>query len=175
MKTLVIHPKDSSTDMLELVYINHPEYTVCRDNDIRREDLKKLISGHDRIIMLGHGTPYGLINSARNAYLIDDSFADLLKTKETLSVWCFSEDYFRRHKMEGFHTGMIISEVQEEYLMLGKKVLNEKEMLENITNFSRYVGECIDRNPEEMKEYILGRYKGEDEVTRFNRERILVI
>ena len=48
-------------------------------------------------------------------------------------------------------------------------------MLENITYFCKLLGDCIDYTPEKMKEYMLENYTGEDEVTKFNRERILVI
>ena len=174
-KTLVIHPNDKTTDMLELVYKNHKEYTICKDNGISKKELIELINSHERIIMLGHGTPYGLINSARNGYLIDDSFADLLKTKDTYSVWCYSYDYFKRHNISGFHTGMIISEVIEEYFMLGEEILNEKDMLSNITKFSKHLGECIEMNPEQMKEYMLVHYVGSDKVTSFNRGNIKLI
>jgi len=175
MKTLVIHPNDQTTIMLEHVYKNHPEYTICRDNGISKSDLRDLIKNHDRIIMLGHGTPDGLINSARNGYVVDSSFVDILKDKETYSVWCYSDKFFRKHNMSGFHTGMIISEVMEEHLMLGHAPLNESEIFDNMILFAKLLGDCIEETPIKMQEYMLANYASNDEVTRFNRERIFVL
>ena len=175
MRTLIIHPKDKTTDMLEHVYENHPEYTVCRDGGINRKELMELIETHDRIIMMGHGLPQGLIASTRDRFLVDDSFAPLLKTKDTVSIWCFSDEYFRRHGITGFHTGMIISEVNEEYLMLGRLVLNEQAMLDNFKNLSVCFGECIDHNPTEIRDYMLEHYTGTDAVTMFNRSNFKVL
>ena len=175
MKTLVIHPDDRTTQMLEYVYKGHPEYTICRDHSISSNELKKLIVKHDRIIMLGHGLPAGLINQRRNGFLIDDSFASLLKTKDTLSMWCYSDAYFRKHNIPGFHTGMIISETTEELLMLGYKPLNEEEMLKNFKKISKCLGECIELEPKEIRSYMLEHYNDSDPVSAFNRKNFIII
>ena len=175
MKTLVIHPDDKTTKMLEYVYKDHPEFTICRDNGISSYELKELIKKHDRIIMLGHGLPMGLINQRRNGFLIDDGFAPLLRTKDTLSMWCYSDVYFRRHNIPGFHTGMIISETAEESLMLGYKPLNEKEMLENFKKISKCLGECIELESKEIRSYMLEHYNDNDPVSAFNRNNFIVL
>lgn len=174
-KTLVIHPEDKTTDMLKHVYKKHPEYTVCRDNGISKKQLKKLISEHDRVIMLGHGFPAGLMGSDRKSFLIDDSFADLLRTKDTVSVWCYSDMYFERNRIPGFHTGMIISEVDEELYIFGDDILKKNEMLENFKKLSICFGECIELEPDQIKEYMLKHYTGSDPITEFNRTNMKVI
>ncbi len=174
MKTLIIHPEDKTTDMLKHAYENHPEYTVCRDNGITKAD-RRLHRNHDHIIMLGHGLPGGLICSNRCSFLIDDSFAQLFKSKDTVSVWCYSDQYFRRHQILGFHTGMIISEPAEEFYILGKLKLDEQQMLENFRRLSVCLSECLEMKPEEMKQYLLEHYRGDDEVTRFNRSSFIVL
>ena len=174
-KTLVIHPEDKTTDMLKHVYKNHPEYTVCRDNGINKKQLKELIGKHDRIIMLGHGLPMGLIGSSRKSFLVDDSFAELLRTKETVSVWCYSDMYFERNRIAGFHTGMIISEVDEELYIFGKEILNRQEMLENFKQLSVCFGECIEFEPEQIREYMLKHYNSYNPITEFNRRNMKVI
>lgn len=161
--------------MLSIIYRNKPNWTVCKDNGISKNALIKLIQNHERIIMLGHGTPFGLINSARNGYLIDDSYADLLRTKECVSIWCYSDQYFRRNNIKGFHTGMIISEVAEEAYVLGYIPLQVNEIYSNMIKFSKCVEECIDLSPNEMKQHILNTYVGDDPVTTFNRKNIIVL
>ena len=61
MKTLVIHPKDPTTEFLTPIYANLNDKTVVTDG-ITKSELRVLIEIHDRIIMLGHGFQYGLIN-----------------------------------------------------------------------------------------------------------------
>mgnify|MGYP003491792605 FL=1 len=77
-KVLVIHPEDSSTDMLQAVYFDKG-YDVIRDPSISNEELVEQIRSHDKIIMLGHGTPDGLVALDRKSdeirYSITDSHA----------------------------------------------------------------------------------------------------
>lgn len=175
MKTLVIHPDDRSTDFLKLIYVNKNDWTIMNRTDITRKELIELIKNHDRIIMMGHGCPTGLFNPKRYSLLIDDSFAPLLKTKETISIWCHSDQYFRRNNIKGFHTGMIISEVSEALYVLGHAPLNKEQTLENMETFARIINQCIDETPEKMQEFILANYIFDDEVTQFNRKNILVL
>ena len=61
MKTLIIHPKDKSTNFLKSIYKDIPYKTIitggCHYTDVVNE-----MKTHDRIIMCGHGTPYGLLS-----------------------------------------------------------------------------------------------------------------
>jgi hypothetical protein len=173
-KTLVIHPRDMTTDMLKIIY-RGKGFTVVNDGSIDREELRDLIRSHERIIMLGHGTPSGLLNPQLGGYLIDSYYVDLLKERETISVWCHSDQFFRKHGMKGFHTGMIISEVYEALAVLGKSPLTEEETLDNMILFSEVISECIDLPPEQMRDYVLQHYVGVDEVTLYNRKNILVL
>lgn len=172
-RTLVIHLKDKSTDFLKLVY-KDKDYDVI--NDFKsKEELRKAIKSHDKIIMMGHGIPYGLIDPIHHGIAIDRTFVNLLEKRETISIWCWSDQFFRRYNMKGFHTGMIISECGEQKMMLGKVYLNKEQQLANMEKFATIVGECIDKTPEEMKEHILANYNDNDEVTKFNRNSILVL
>lgn len=186
MKTLVIHPSDRSTDFLKIIYerhLNDKDWTILTESDtLTYKGLEKLINENDRIIMMGHGLKFGLINPnhafKKLAYglVIDDGFAKLLKTKDTVSIWCWSDQYFRKHNIKGFHTGMIISEVHEAAYAIGKTPLDKKQTLENMEMFARTVRDCIDNtNPYEMQKYVLEHYVGEDEVTKFNRNNIIVL
>ena len=175
-KTLVIHPDDRSTDFLKIIYERHlNEWTICNSTSITKEELYKLVKKHDKIIMLGHGCPSGLFNPKTYKLLIDDSFAPLLKTKETISIWCHSDKYFRKHNIKGFHTGMIISEVGEAHYVLGETPLNKEETLNNMIAFSTIIRECIDNKPKEMQDFILKNYIFKDKVTAFNRKNIIVL
>ena len=111
MKTLVIHPKDESTKILSTIYENHKDdWTIINNCDIPKSILIDRIKEHDRIIMMGHGTPGGLLNPV-GGYIIDSSFVYLLREKkEFVHIWCNADSFVNKYDLKGFTTGMIISE-----------------------------------------------------------------
>jgi len=171
--TLVIHPADPTTDFLKYIYVGK-EYDVITKCDDDNE-IRKQIAAHDRIIMLGHGTGDGLIKSPYEAkFIINDSHADLLREKETISIWCYSDKFFRRNNLHGFHTGMIISETLEAQYVLGRIPLTSTELAKNMDLFSVVCRDAIEMNPEQAVEYVLKNYVGTDDITSFNRRSIVV-
>lgn len=116
MKTLVIHPFDSTTEFLKEIYKDQPEWTILNSPYIRKKELVEAIKSHDRIIMLGHGTEFGLLakitqNSFR--FIIDSTFVYLLREKDLVGIWCNANVFFDKYKLKGFYTGMIVSEYEE--------------------------------------------------------------
>ena len=59
MRTLVIHPKDSSTTFLDIIYKDIPQKTIITGG-VTKSELFELINRHERIMMMGHGSPGGL-------------------------------------------------------------------------------------------------------------------
>ncbi len=109
MKTLVIHPKDITTDFLSDIY-SDKDWTVININ-VSKSFLKKQIKEHDRIVMLGHGTGDGLIGFKR--LIIDSNYVYLLRDKITVCIWCNADNFVKKYNLKGFYTGMIISEMDE--------------------------------------------------------------
>lgn len=109
MTTLVIHPKDETTDFLESIYAGLG-FTVIRDNT-SWSNLKRQIKGHDRIIMMGHGNEYGLLGFKR--LVIDSRLVYLLREKLCVCIWCNAHGFAPHYRLKGIYTGMIISETQE--------------------------------------------------------------
>lgn len=181
-KTLVIHVQDKSTDFLKVIY-EGKGYDVLNEFGLNysakdANALIKKMEQYDRIIMLGHGTSQGLLNVDNGhyvGYIIDREFRDILAKKETISIWCNSDRFFGPLGIKGFHTGMIISEVREASYVLGKTPLNEQETLDNMYAFATIVRLCIDEEPQVMKKFILEHYNFDDDVTRYNRDNIIVI
>ena len=117
MKTLIIHPEDSSTNFLKPIYETVPVKTVVTGG-MSKETLKELIRCHDRIVMLGHGSPWGLLSVGRfpgaGQHIVDYSMAGLLKTKKNnVFIWCYAQEFVEDNDLEGFYSGMFISEVLE--------------------------------------------------------------
>ena len=117
MKTLIIHPKDRSTWFLDITYKKLPDVTLVT-GDLTKSQVLNLISTHDRVMMMGHGSPGGLfcVGQFRHTqgFIIDDSAAELLKgKKDSVFFWCHADQFVRKHGLSGFSTGMFISEVGE--------------------------------------------------------------
>ena len=85
MKNLVIHPTDASTDFLKPIYANITDATIM-NSGIGKGQVAQAIREHDRIIMLGHGSPNGLFSIGqffgKNGYVIDFTMAPILESKE---------------------------------------------------------------------------------------------
>lgn len=115
MRTLIVHPNDCSTDFLKSIYCNLDDTTVITKN-ISRDTLHELIRSHNQIVMLGHGSPYGLFNVSRigdGTYTIGHSEVPLLQDKKCIFIWCHASQYVSRHGLKGMSSGMFISEVSE--------------------------------------------------------------
>ena len=112
MKTLVIHPKDSTTDFLSAIYADCDDWDVINTN-CSKSHLCSQIKSHDRIIMMGHGTDQGLIGY--DHYVIDSRVVYLLRdpNKEYVFIWCNADLFVTKYKLKGVYSGMIISEYEE--------------------------------------------------------------
>lgn len=155
MKTLVIHPDDPTTSFLDVVY-NETDWTTFHDNTGDKDDeLIELIKEHDRIIMMGHGTPNGLLGKnlgrfVKPNYIISSRHASLLKTKEVVCMWCNAHGYFCHYGLKGFFTGMIISEeIEADYLGIEYK---KGDVDESNVLFTKALKDSIQNTPKNMCE-----------------------
>lgn len=119
-KILIIHPEDRTTDFLKDIYkrvqcqgislISYP----AQSSSFIRDCIKKA----DIVILLGHGTEYGLLSDAHgkrfSRYIINSkNVEELRKKKLVIGVWCNANIFFDKYRIPGFCTGMFISEEQE--------------------------------------------------------------
>lgn len=169
MKTLVIHPEDKTTSFLDAVYIDRG-WTIVTDNLISKSRLTELIKEHDRIIMLGHGTPEGLLGYRR--YMIDSTYVYLLREKETVCMWCNADVFFKKYSLKGFYTGMIISEeIEADYCGIPYEI---GDVDESNVIFTKALKESILNTPKDMflkmKEVYIPNPK--NKIMIFNAERL---
>ena len=77
MKNLIIHPEDPTTSFLSQIYAPLTNKTVVKGG-ITKSELRELIESYDRVFMLGHGSPYGLLNPDQfpdaGSYIIDNQW-----------------------------------------------------------------------------------------------------
>ena len=176
MTTLVIHPDDRSTDFLRPIYSGVDTKTVLTDA-VSEEQLIEAIGSHDQIIMLGHGSPYGLFNVAQMGHggtTIGERHVSLLRNKPGIYIWCNADRFVERHGLRGLYTGMFVSEVGESAacgVSSPQQTVDESNQL-----FARVLGEAlINRMPySEAYEYVDTKYgmlADLNDVARYNLER----
>lgn len=178
MKTLVIHPKDPTTTFLSRVYARLKDKTVIRGG-INKSDFQKLIESHDRVIMLGHGSPYGLLSRGQffeaGLYVIDESMVTSLKNKSnSIFIWCYADQFVQRHGLSGLCTGMFISETGEaDYY--GFEDIDDNLIDQSNKRFSRIISKYINKPIEILHQKLLCEYgllARTNSIAGFNHERL---
>lgn len=143
--TLIIHPKDHSTDFLKPIYANIQNKTVITGG-IGKRELDQLIKRYGRILMLGHGSPAGLFSVGRFpnswGYIIDDVSAMYLRGKQTMCIWCNADEYVWKNKLRGLFTGMFISEL-DEACQCGLVNVSQEMIDESNERFTYIIGQTI--------------------------------
>ena len=169
MKTLVIHPADATTQFLAPIY-EGKDWTICNNYKLTRREIKDLIYKHDRIIMMGHGDVKGLWNPDHSGYLINSQIAWYLKPKRCVYIWCNSDSFVRKHNLQGFYTGMIISEWAEAHQFALSEYTNE-DIEKSNELFTRVIKNAIDS--ENMYQQVKANYISDDNaIVWFNQNNI---
>lgn len=170
MKTLVIHPKDETTDFLSEIY-EGKDWTLI-NTYIGNRLMKKAIKEHDRIIMLGHGTKKGLYDTNTLLNMIDGDLVYLLREKKNcVYIWCNADKFVEKHGLKGFYTGMIISEDMEANLYNINASYNDIG-ISNI-KFTKSITKYLSTNTKLMMENVKSDYYDEDNnIIKFNNNNI---
>jgi hypothetical protein len=145
-QTLIIHPQDRSTIFLNDVYTNIPNKTVIQGG-VSKTDVTKLIKSHDRVMMMGHGSPHGLFSIGQFyntfGFIVDKEMASLLDEKtNNVFIWCYASQFLQTTQLRGFATGMFISEVSEANYC-GVKLGHSKMVDESNASFVKVISACI--------------------------------
>lgn len=179
MKTLVIHPNDRSTNFLCLTYQYIADMTLITDG-ISKNTVKEMLSGYDRVILLGHGSADGLFSMGQfkdsGIYIIDKSFAPLLnEVKDLICIWCYADSFVGKHLSRcGLYTGMFISEMSEALFYLEEDV-DAIYIEESNCVFGETLGKHITEMPITRFENLIREYKELDDINpivAFNSQRL---
>lgn len=165
MKTLVIHPDDRSTDFLKIIY-EGKGYTVITARNIPMSELRKQIRIHDRIMMMGHGCPYGLLGMTEK--FMNPRLIKMLRQKECVCIWCNADKYVEREGIKGFYTGMFISEVCEARYY---RITVDQEAIDRSNYMFVELMRDMVESPNVLNE-IKSSYVGDCPVIKFNNERL---
>lgn len=178
MKTLIVHPEDETTKFLTGIYATLKNKTVITGG-ITQFELQKHIVTHDRVIMLGHGSPMGLLSVNQfpdcDSYIIDDSMVELLRKKaENIFVWCNADEFVHQNSLHGFYTGMFISEVSEAWYYDFWDVELER-IEESNDRFSSAVSNHINDRLDVLYKKVIAEYgyhAKRNPIARFNLKRL---
>lgn len=248
-KTLVIHPKDKSTDFLKPIYHGRNDVTVITGG-CTKEDVARAIDAHDHIVMMGHGTPQGLLamgqfngrpkpavkpstairtaagnkpvtskdvksfytpsqtkslidldslpqdeddwfadrqvgggykpyhsggyQSTSTGYVIDDTNAEQLRGKKLTVIWCNADQYMEWNELDGFYTGMFISE-EGEARMIGTADTEKWQVEESNYAFVEVVRRNLDHSSEMLHNAVISHYgkmADRNAVAKYNLKRM---
>ena len=177
MKRPVIHPTDESTDFLAPIYNRLPDVTLVTTGCSRLE-LMDMIDEHDQVIMLGHGTPGGLLNVSgfrAGMYIVDSLVADsLFRMDKSIFIWCNADQFVNRYNLKGMYSGMFISEVGEASYF---KIPTDQDTVDRSNNtFAHLLGERLKISDamEEIHTSVGQQYQllaETNDIARYNSER----
>ena len=161
MKTLIIHPADPSTSFLDIVYKSVQDKTLIT-GDVSKTDIIKMMHEHDRVMMMGHGSPAGLFSVRQfkncGAYVIDQTMVPYLRNKlDSVYIWCNADKFVDVFGLKGFYSGMFISEVGEANYC-GLPGMSQEVVDESNYGFVNIIAKYINEDKELIHENVKKEY-----------------
>jgi hypothetical protein len=180
MNTLIVHPKDKSTDVFKCIYSNENHYKVI-NGQVYKSELCELIQSHLRTIFIGHGTNRGLSNldlfKYKGEYIIDHHCKNVLKrSNQNIYLWCYANRFIKNNDLKGIFTGMFISDLQEakQYNIENVK---KKDIDASNVFFSQTLGNYINKNNKIIYSKLISEYtlfaKG-NKIAKFNVQNLFI-
>jgi hypothetical protein len=178
MKNLIIHPEDPTTDFLSQIYAPLTNKTIVKGG-ITKSELRELMESHDRVLMLGHGSLFGLLNPGQfldaGSNIIDESMVVPLKRKSnSIYIWCYAHKFVQKHGLTGLCTGMFISEVREANSYCFDNI-DENLIDQSNERFAFVISKYLNNPMEILYQKLLHEYEllaRTNPIARFNLERL---
>jgi hypothetical protein len=153
------------------------DVTIIRGGMTRAEVDQEIIK-HDRIMMMGHGSPGGLFSVGQfidsQGYIISHGTADILKDKECIFIWCNADQFVKTHNLKGLYSGMFISEVGEA-MFCGLPGTPQDIVDESNSYFAKELGSVAEQSLDEMYQHIrytYGMLAEGNAVAEYNHNRL---
>lgn len=64
-------------------------------------------------MLLGHGTPQGLLNISQTGFAVGSEHVEWLRNRPVIGIFCYASDFADRYGLHGFFTSMFISNMEE--------------------------------------------------------------
>ena len=129
-----------------------------------REEVEKVLTENpnEKVMMLGHGSSYGLFSFDWKGDVIDRRNAHLLKDRECIGIWCYASDFARKEGLKGYFTSMFISNEGESQTF--RHNATEKEVFDEVAIFAERVNTLI-KNETPLDEWV-GILQGQADYTK---------
>ena len=109
---IVIHIKSTiDTEDFEKLYKDLDATVLINPS---KSQMKRAIKKEkDCVMIIGHGSEYGLFNHNLDGYILDSSIVNLLRNKIIIGVWCYAGNFADKYNLKGFFTSNFISNSSE--------------------------------------------------------------
>lgn len=180
MNTLVIHPHDESTMFLRLLYEGRDDVDILCENNVSDRVVRDALRSHERIMLLGHGTEYGLLgchdlsSDTFSRIVVGCEHVQFLRGKEIIGIWCNANIFGEKYGLHGLFSGMVISELHEA-LSLGVGTSADELSLENM-RYASILRKCIDcHSLDAVPSVFLSMDESHTPLTEFNYSSLYAI
>lgn len=126
-------------------------YTPSRRD--RRAIMEAIRNDDGPVILLGHGTSRGLLDSTFYDYIIESRDVDLLRQRTIIGVWCYASEFADRYGLHGFFTSMFISNINEAVEHQVDHMATEENIAEEMELFCREIN-CFIKADIPMNEWV---------------------
>ena len=184
----VIHATDPTTAFLSQLYEEREDLRTRITESATNSDVARAIRADDTIMMLGHGTEFGLFSKPDKdgkykRMLITDRHVEFLRSKTCIGIWCHADKFAKKYGLQGLFSGMIISELEEVEIAENEEKeengetkeihTTQEEIEEENEKFARRLKFCINNYPlQEIPQRMRELDDVKSELTNFNYKRL---
>lgn len=134
---IIIHINNNTSDaaILSKIYEDIDNITLCYNKN--EEYIKQILkaTGEEPVMLLGHGTPYGLLNTESDGFAVSEKHIKWLKNRPVIGIFCYASEFANKYDLHGFFTSMFISNISEAIIMkqsyqgITDKIISEQNIL----------------------------------------------
>lgn len=112
---IIIHIDNGSADAAILSRIYEGLNGIIVSYNRGKSNIKRLlrITGNEPVMLLGHGTPRGLLNKSQNGFAVGSEMVEWLRNRPVIGIFCYASEFADRYGLQGFFTSMFISNMEE--------------------------------------------------------------
>lgn len=101
---IVIHIDNGTPDaaLLSGIYKGLDNITLCYNRS--KSNIKRIlrITGDEPVMLLGHGTPQGLLNISQTGFAVGSEHVEWLRNRLVIGIFCYASDFADRYGLRGF-------------------------------------------------------------------------
>ena len=143
---LIIHiiSTEDTNDFSEIYAgFENDENTTILINPIHSVCKKAIIAEKERIVFIGHGTEWGLLNQRLDGFIVDADMVQFLRGKDIIGIWCYAGNFACRYDLTGFFTSMFISNRQELIDNIPDTDYSDEEIIHENKNFATRINKFL--------------------------------